>query len=264
MTGIPFLFLFADEKAQVLMAGYQNCKVESPAATVCWVCMRSCAVCLGTLGIASAIDTKWLGAVAMGAVYRTTTSDRRVPDYGLHGVLCVLLCGITGTRDLVLQFTGKAPATVAHIMLQILLDEARLVARTCTRASLNNDKANSKGEVRMECAVAIHFMRSRGWGTVMDACLQHPGVRQDQVGGKSWESVCKTWWENFASMYVFAWRSAWFSEADLDQLGDHSLAMGTVQNEPHLGKLLRTHLWIDHMYYFAKKWRFLSKFSCLP
>ena len=23
-----------------------------------------------------------------------------------------------------------------------------------------------------------------------------------------------------------------------------------------------THLWIDHMYYFAKKWRILSKFSC--
>ena len=28
----------------------------------------------------------------------------------------------------------------------------------------------------MECAAAIHFMRSRGWETVTDACLQHPSV----------------------------------------------------------------------------------------
>ena len=56
----------------------------------------------------------------------------------------------------------------------------------------------------MECAAAIHFMRNRGWEKVIDACLQHPGVRHHQVGGKSWEPVCKTWWENFASMCVFA------------------------------------------------------------
>ena len=27
-------------------------------------------------------------------------------------------------------------------------------------------------------------------------------------------------------------------------------------------KLLWSHLWIDHMYFFARKWRILSKFSC--
>ena len=55
---------------------------------------------------------------------------------------------------------------------------------------------------------------------------------------------------------------AWFSEADLGRLRNHSIAMGTAHNELHWGKLLWKHLWIDHMYYFAKKWRFLSKFSC--
>ena len=135
-------------------------------------------------------------------------------------------------------------------------------ARTCTRASLNNDKANSKGKVRMECAAAIHFMRNRGWEKIIDACLEQPSVRQHQVGGKSWESVCKTWWENFASMCVYAWRSAWFSGADLGRLRNHSIAMGAAHNELQWGKLLWTHLWINHMYYFAKKWRILSKFSC--
>ena len=27
-------------------------------------------------------------------------------------------------------------------------------------------------------------------------------------------------------------------------------------------KLLWSHLWIDHMYFFARQWRNLSKFSC--
>ena len=112
-----------------------------------------------------------------------------MPDYGLHRVLRVLLCGINGTRDLDVQLTRKAPATVARTMLQPVLDEARLAAQTCTHALLNNDKANNNGKVRMECAAASHFMRNRGWEKIIDACLQQPSVRQHQVGGKSWESV---------------------------------------------------------------------------
>ena len=174
-------------------------------------------------------------------------------DYGLHGVLRVLLCGINGTRDVVVQLTGKAPATVARTMLQPILDEARLAAKTCTRASLNNEKPNNKGIVRMECAAVIHFMRNKGWEKVINACLQHPSVWQHQVAGKSWESVCNTWWENFASMCVFIWRSAWLSAADLGRLRRHSIAMGAAHNELQWGKLLWTHLWIDHMYFFCKE-----------
>ena len=118
--------------------------------------------------------------------------------------------------------------------------------------------ATCKGKVRMECAAAIHFMWNRGWERVIDACLQHPSVRQHQVGGKSWESVCNTWWEKFASMCAFAW----FSGADLGRLRNHNIAMATAHNELKWGKLLWTHLWIDHMYYLAEKWRILSKFSC--
>ena len=97
-----FFFLCADGKAQVLIEGCQNWKAESPGATVCWVCMCNRALCLATFGTASAIDGNWEGVVAIGAIYRTITSDRRVPDYGLHGVLRVVLCGINGTRNLVL------------------------------------------------------------------------------------------------------------------------------------------------------------------
>ena len=87
-------------------------------------------------------------------------------------------------------------------------------------------------------------------------------MRQPQVGGKSWESVCKTWWENFAIMCVSAWRSAWFFGAHLGRLRNHSIAMGAARNEFQWGKLLGMHLWMAHMYYFAKKWRILSNFFC--
>ena len=48
------VFLCADGKAQVLMAGCQNWKAESPGATVCWVCMRS--VLLALLPLAQQVQ----------------------------------------------------------------------------------------------------------------------------------------------------------------------------------------------------------------
>ena len=38
--------------------------------------------------------------------------------------------------------------------------------------------------------------------------------------------------------------------------------MNTSRNEVPWGKLLWTHLWSHHMYFFAKKWRILSKLAC--
>ena len=70
--------------------------------------------------------------------------------------------------DLVVQRTGKAAATVAQTMLQPILDEARLAAKSCTRASFNHEKANSKGKVRM---AAVHFVRNKGWEIVIDTYL---------------------------------------------------------------------------------------------
>ena len=65
----------------------------------------------------------------------------------------------------------------------------------------------------------------------------------------------------FGSLCVFAWRSAvlW---SRLGAALSHSIAMGATHNELQWGKLLWTHLWIDHMYFFAKKWIILSNFSC--
>ena len=50
--------------------------------------------------------------------------------------------------------------------------------------------------------------------------------------------------------------------ADLGRLRRHSIAIGAAYNELQGGKFLWAHLWINHMYFLAKKWRILSKFSC--
>ena len=54
-------------------------------------------------------------------------------------------------------------------------------------------------------------------------------------------------WENLASMSVFAWRSAWFSGANLGQLRRHT------HNEVHWGNIQLTLLWINHMYFFLQR-----------
>ena len=130
---------------------------------------------------------------------------------------------MNGTRDLVVQLKGRAPATVVHTMPQPGLNEARLAARTCTRASLDNEKANSKGKVRVECAAAIHFMWNMGWEKVMDAYMpttpqcEGASSRRKKLGVDVQNMVgefCK-----HASTCVFAWHSARFSGADLGRLG---------------------------------------------
>ena len=168
---------------------------------------------------------------------------RGVPDYCLQLVVRVVLCGMNGTRALVAKRTRKASATLARTMLQPILNDARLATKSCTRAPLNNQKANGKKKVRMECAATIHFMRNDGWEKVIDACLQHSRVGQHQIPRKSWEPLCKTWWENFASI----------SAANLGRLRRHGTSMGTTRNELQWDKRLWTPLWMNRLFLFLQR-----------
>ena len=93
-------------------------------------------------------------------------------------------------------------------------------------------------------------------------CLEEGGMNNKRVGGKPWGGVCRQWWDNFAKMCMYAWRTSWLSGADLGRLRDRSIAMGKAHLFLEWPKLLWSHLWIDHMYFFASQWRNLSQFSC--
>ena len=101
------------------------CLYPMVCGAVC-CCMLCDVMCVGTHVITA--SPREGGGLVSRYFFCSITSDRRVPDYGLHGVLRVLLCAINGTRDLVVQLTGKALANVARTMLQPVLDEARLAA----------------------------------------------------------------------------------------------------------------------------------------
>ena len=63
---------------------------------VCWVWGCNRAQRLANLGLEDTIDRWWDVVIPIGAIYRHIVANRRIPDYGLHGVLCVTICGISG------------------------------------------------------------------------------------------------------------------------------------------------------------------------
>ena len=81
---------------------------------VYWVCGRNRPDCLANFALEATIDRWWEVVLPMGAIYRHIPAKRRTPDYWLHGVLRVTICGISGMRDAVSAATGKSAAVVAR------------------------------------------------------------------------------------------------------------------------------------------------------
>ena len=81
------------------MANCKNCKAEAPQALVCWVCACNRPQCLANFGLEDTFDSCWDVLLSVGAIYRHFADYCRIPDYALHGVLRVSICGISGMRD---------------------------------------------------------------------------------------------------------------------------------------------------------------------
>ena len=124
-------------------------------------------------------------------------ADRRVPDFGAHGVMRVTIAGVNGfVRGLVTH--GGVSRKSAATMVQRVLNGARKVARTLRHGNSGADKANAKGQVRIELGAAAHFVKARLWGPLLQ--LVAPVIGNHQVGGRPWVDVCTEWWEAFAAM----------------------------------------------------------------
>ena len=186
-------FLCADGKAQILVANCKNFKAEASQAMVCWVCGRNREDCLANFGLEATIDGWWEVVLPMGAIYRHIPAKHRLPDYGLHGVLRVTICGISGMREALSAATGMSAAVVVRNFFQRIVDVAHMVAKTVTKGRMakGNDTANTKGNFRLECAAAAHFMRGRRWEALMDVCLEEGGMNNKRVGGRPWGDVCR-------------------------------------------------------------------------
>ena len=81
---------------------------------VCWVCGCNRAQCLANFGLEDTINGWWDMVLPIGAIHRHIAADRHIPDYGLHGVLCVTICRVLGMRAAVAGATGKSAAAVVR------------------------------------------------------------------------------------------------------------------------------------------------------
>ena len=72
-----------------------------------------------------------------------------------------------------------------------------------------------------------------------------------RVGGRLWGDVCREWWDNFSKMCAYAWQTDWLSGGEVGRLRECSIRMGKAHLVLQWPKLLWSHLWIDHMYFFA-------------
>ena len=162
---------------------------------VCWVRRRNRPNCLANFGLEVTIDAWWEVVLPMGAIYSRIPAKRRISHYGLHRMLRVSFCGISGIRDAVSAATGKSVAISARNSFQPILDVDPNAGKTVTKGGMakGNDTANAKGNVRIECAAAVHLMRTRRCGALISVCLEEGGMNNKGVGGKPWVDVCRQW-----------------------------------------------------------------------
>ena len=176
-TRQALFFLCADGKAQILLSGCKNKKAEFPNRIVCWAFGRNRAYCLANLGTKQTIQRMSDADLRTNAVYRHNSTARRIPDYWLHAVMRVCICGIYGMRDAVVVATGKSPAMVARTLLQPMLHVVRLAAKTCTRGITilrgPTKRGRSDLNVQQHCTSCGTSLRSRLTALV----ASHPGLQ---------------------------------------------------------------------------------------
>ena len=257
----PRFFICADGKGQIYLSGCANFTKEADTSSVCWVCGSNRATVLQGFGTCGMIDREIVDVLPFGAIMHHVPPAQRIPDFGLHGVCRVALCGLYGVARGLEKCLGW-PRGKATKWVQDVVDGARLASRTATQCTLRSEKSNAKGKVRLEATTAVYFMRHNMWEVLLSKLEETGEMATWVVDGLLWVSLCRKWWGAFQVGCRFAWQSAFFSGAALWELREASCTMGDVHLTLGFSKVLWSHLWIDHMYTFARKWRNLANFAC--
>ena len=113
-------------------------------------------------------------------------------------------------------------------MFQPMLDVACVVAKTAAKGTLNTDKANGKGKVRLECAATICFMFTWGQETLINGCLTKWQMNAGQVVGQPQGEVFKKWWVMANNVVV--------GGGDVRTLTECSIRMGQACSDLQWGK----------------------------
>ena len=93
----PLFFLRADRKAHILLAGGDNFTKKSPGGMVCHYCSANRSTVLRKFGGQEVALEGLKGRARLSGVFRDILADRRIPDFGAHGVMRDAIAGINGT-----------------------------------------------------------------------------------------------------------------------------------------------------------------------
>ena len=245
----PLFFVWADGKAHIMLAGGDGLTKKSPGAMVCHCCGANHETVLGKFGGQEVALEGIPGHVRLTGAFRGIPTDRRAPDFGAHGVMCVAIAGVNGIVRVLVTHGGVSRKSAAT-MVQGVPNGARKVARTVRPGKWGADKANAKGQVHIELGGAL----SRP-GCGAHCCSWLLVIGNHQVWGRPWVDVCTEWWEAFAAMAEVAWKGDFLSGGEQRALLQRQVTMGARHLDLGWGKTLWTHMWIDHMYAYVAKLR---------
>ena len=95
-------------------------------------------------------------------VFRDVPADRRIPDYGAHGVMRRSKSVFSGTLGVLMIQGGMSRGNAARLV-QRVVNWAREAGRNMQPGRQGAEKANGKGHVHLELGAALHFVRARLW-----------------------------------------------------------------------------------------------------
>ena len=215
-------------------------------AIVCYICGKDRQCVLSGFGTREVVlGTGFSGWFGAGTVFPQIPGECRVPDFGLHGVVRVLRCGLSGVVEGLVARRGMSGAR-ARAAIQEICDHARLASGCRSKGDLQGEDPGQ--ELRLECGAGVWLMRGDLW----KECVELLGEWEGMVGG---------WFRAFHKSCQYIWQENFFNGQDLEELGTALVRMGELHRKLGWGFTMWAHMWIDHMFAYASKWLILSVFT---
>ena len=177
----------------VLLAGRDGFTKKNRGAMVCHCCAQILETGIRQFGAAEVALEGIKGRSRLTGVFRDIPADRRVPDLGVH-------------RRVPMRHGGKSRSS-AERLVQGVVDVARNVAHTARPVKWGAEKANAKGQVRIELGPAAHFVQAKLWCPLPHLVAARIG--NHQVGAMPRPDVCREWCAAFIAMSQCAWLPGW-------------------------------------------------------
>ena len=135
---------------------------KSPGAMVCHCCGKHRQTMVQRFRGAEVAMVGIVGRPRLTGVFRDIPSERRIRDYGAHGVFQVSHCALNKMVSVLRENVSTSPPSTAKLV-QDSVNGVRKVARTARPGRWGCEKANKKRQIRIELGAAVHFVRVRLW-----------------------------------------------------------------------------------------------------